>query len=380
MKELHIIFNIDYKDKNSQLNFFREGLLKQIRDNMIEVPSIDQFKTLVTNLNECNCFIWVHPSLASELVHEGYQSEIRTKVIPELVAMNIEHKEITRTSNIRSSENVYHVNKMLEIMNIMRSYTVSELKKKFDMKRDKEKIQLKKVLIVTATQIESITFFNVFENKRNKAKHKSINKITYWHFGAIGNSDILMIKQSDMGSSKVSGSALTIKEAIDSINPSYIIMVGIAYGLKKERQEIGQILVSRELENYESAKILKKEKISRGYKIPAGTILKDRFDNATLKYRATKVELGLIVSGDLLVDSEEFINELKNRYPEAIGGEMEGTGLQTSCHRENKEWILVKGICDWGYNKQHPNKDKDQELAIKNVCDFLIYTFKNFDL
>jgi len=384
MKDLHIIFNIDYKNKFSQLNFFRESILRQIRKDMIEIPTIEQFKTLISRLEECKCYIWVHPSYASELVQEGLPNDILNKVIPELDSMNLEYKRITRTNNIRSDDETYNVNQMPVVMKGMRYYHTSELRKMIAKKeemdlKDNIENQSKKVLIVTATQIEAKTFFSIFEKKRKKAVSNSIKNITYWNFGQIGNSSIFMIKQSDMGSLKVSGSMLTINEAIDTLNPDYIIMVGIAYGLKKDKQEIGQILISRELENYESAKILRKEKIPRAPKIPAGTLLKDRFDNASIKYKKSKVEMGFIVSGDSLVDSKEFVDELKDRYPEAIGGEMEGTGLQSSCEKQKKEWILIKGICDWGYNKQHPNKDKDQELAINNVCDFLIYTLKNFN-
>ncbi len=70
---------------------------------------------------------------------------------------------------------------------------------------------------------------------------------------------------------------------------------------------------------------------------------------------------------------------MKTRFPEAIGGEMEGTGLQSSCHRDKIEWILIKGICDWGYDKQSEDKQKNQELAINNVCAYLIYTLSNFE-
>jgi hypothetical protein len=27
------------------------------------------------------------------------------------------------------------------------------------------------------------------------------------------------------------------------------------------------------------------------------------------------------------------------------------------------EWIIVKGICDWGYKKDNPNKETDQKMA-----------------
>ena len=395
MKDLHLIFNIDYKNKNGQLNFFRESIVKHIRNIMIEIPTFDQFKTLISTLDECNCYIWVHPSLGSEIVSEGYESEIIFKVVPELDSMDLEYMMITRTSNISTSKSIIHVNEMTSFMKRMKSYSVSELKNKLKSKINKESLidkmhlqdplvdkddNIRKVLIVTATRTETDVFFETFRKKRKIAKPYSSDKITYWDFGVLGNCRILMVKQGDMGSIKPNGSFLVIKDAIDLLNPDYVIMVGIAFGLKRDKQVIGQVLISSELENYEFAKITETKTIQRGNKIPAGVVLINRFDNSSIIYKKVKSEIGFIISGDKLVDSKEFVTKLIDIYPDAIGGEMEGTGLQSTCYREKKEWILIKGICDWGYDKQNPDKEKHQEIAINNVCNYLIYTLKKFKL
>lgn len=57
---------------------------------------------------------------------------------------------------------------------------------------------------------------------------------------------------------------------------------------------------------------------------------------------------GQILSGEKLVDSMEFKQQLLKKYPEAIGGEMEGAGLYAAAERAKVEWIIVKAICDWG--------------------------------
>ena len=239
----------------------------------------------------------------------------------------------------------------------------------------------KKVLIVTATQIEATTFLNAMSNRGIIASHDEIGKIVYWNLGIVNNCELTMIK-TNMGSSGVSGSILSIKDAIDTLNPDFVIMVGIAFGLKKNKQTIGQILVSKELENYESAKITETKLIQRGDKIPSGITLYSRFDNSAFSYSGLgrPINFGFIISGDKLVDNKEFVEKLKISFPEAIGGEMEGTGLQSVCHREGKEWILIKGICDWGYNKQGRFKELNQKVAIDNVCDYLLYTLNQFNL
>jgi nucleoside phosphorylase len=238
----------------------------------------------------------------------------------------------------------------------------------------------KKVLIVTATSTEAKTVLQRLETKGKTPNPISVEKVTLWNFGVLGNCELNMLKLSEMGSSKPSGSALVIYDAIKLIRPDYVIMVGIAFGLKRKKQKIGDILVSRELQDYDSTKKTEEGTIQRGHKIPAGSTLLERFDNSALRFNGADVELGFIISGDTLADSKPFVDELIASFPEAIGGEMEGTGLQSSCHRDNTEWILIKGICDWGYDKQHADKEHDQKTAINNVCDYLIYTLSNFEL
>ena len=39
------------------------------------------------------------------------------------------------------------------------------------------------------------------------------------------------------------------------------------------------------------------------------------------------------------------------------------------------EWIIIKGICDWGYNKNNPNKENDQEMAANAAVDYCFHVF-----
>ncbi len=240
---------------------------------------------------------------------------------------------------------------------------------------------LKDVLIVVATDIEVTTVIERIFNNGEPAVIP-IDKTVLFDLGTIKNCNLKLLKLVDMGSKKVSGSTLSIYDAIKAFHFDYVIMLGIAYGLKKKNQQIGNILISRELEDFDSAKFTEKQVIHRGHRIPAGTTLLSRFDALrTLgSYKDTNIELGLFISGEILSDNEEFVKYLQAEYPDAIGAEMEGTGLQSSCHREGVEWILIKGICDWGYEKQAEDKEANQKIAISNVCDFVKMTFEKLGL
>ena len=232
----------------------------------------------------------------------------------------------------------------------------------------------KRVLIVTATSAEATLLLN---NLGNKAKHTEIDKIVYWNLGVVNNSELYMIKSS-MGSVGSSGSILSINVAIKNLSPNYVVMTGICFGLNEEKQSIGQILISNRVADYETAKIINNESIARGNIVPPSSSLLNRFINSSLQYSKNSIEDGLMLSGDKLVDSKPFIDKLKKQFTEAIGGEMEGRGLVASCANNGAEWILIKAISDWGYNKQNINKKLNQTKAIKNVLRFLFFTFENF--
>ncbi|MFA6150515.1 MAG: hypothetical protein WC716_04275 [Chitinophagaceae bacterium] len=238
----------------------------------------------------------------------------------------------------------------------------------------------KKVLVAATTLVEAKCFLKAMESIGYTHSIITINKLTFWNFGILNNIDIFMLKIPDMGSSSSSASTLVIHDAIPLLKPDYIIMLGIAFGLKKASQKLGDILVSKVLENYNSAKVTPQGIIQRGNKIPCGPTLLNRFDSSSVTYSKHTVDVGLFISGDLLVDNENLVIELKKSFPDAIGGEMEGTGLQAASNREGVEWIVIKGICDFGFDKQTPEKERDQVNAINNVCDYFIYTLQNYPI
>lgn len=61
---------------------------------------------------------------------------------------------------------------------------------------------------------------------------------------------------------------------------------------------------------------------------------------------------------------------LREEFPDAIGGEMEGSGAYEAATLDNKpDWIVVKAISDWGYEKTNAK----QPLAARNAAEFVIH-------
>lgn len=195
---------------------------------------------------------------------------------------------------------------------------------------------------------------------------------TYF-IGMFGAYNVIHV-QSDMGAMNRDAVMTTVDSAIKMWNPRGIIMVGVAWGMNREEQKIGDVLISKKILQYETAKISKGNTIPRGTDSEAGGILTNRFKSCMdWKYILENGELarkyiGTVLSGEKLLDDKEYRDKLHDSFPEAIGGEMEGAGLASVAMSNNLyEWIIVKGICDWGYDKQNKNKDKYQEIAMQSA-------------
>lgn len=236
------------------------------------------------------------------------------------------------------------------------------------------------ILLITVTTIEAQAVLRIFAQETGQAlQRRFIGDKTYFDLGLLNGARIMMV-QSEMGVIGPGGALLVIDEGIRVLSPSQVIMVGIAFGID-EKQQIGDILVSQQLLGYELQKIATDEKgqlkiIPRGDRPRASTKLLDRFSSAVVDWRGPKVEFGLILSGDKLIDNQNFRDQLCELAPEAIGGEMEGTGLYSAAQRRKVDWIIVKAICDWADGNKELGKSAHQQLAAENAVHFTLHVLK----
>jgi len=232
------------------------------------------------------------------------------------------------------------------------------------------------VLLVTATEVEADAVLSRFSG----ASRCFIGDKTYYDLGVISGAKIFMV-QSEMGTGGAGGSLLTVRESIQALSPSAIIMVGIAFGFSHGKQRIGDVLVSRQLLGYEVQRVGRSIDgrlliQPRGDRLSASVRLLDRFNSGSKDWPGQKVHFGLILSGDKLVDDLDFRDQLRQFEQEAIGGEMEGAGLSAAAQRFKIDWILVKAICDWADGKKSIQKKQRQQLAAQNAALFTIHVLK----
>lgn len=211
-----------------------------------------------------------------------------------------------------------------------------------------------KIGVLVATDVERMAILKKMRPPKGKRTVAQVffNQNTFY-VGRLGVNDIVVCMVA-MGSVGRDSSALVTAEFIDVWRLRAIVMAGIAFGKDPAKQNIGQVLISDRVISYEPQRVGEVENQNRGEVHSAGITMLNRFRNSagwSFQNPVGKecgLQFGPMLSGEKLVDNAEFKAQLFERYPSAIGGEMEGVGLASAATRKNCEWIVVKAICDWG--------------------------------
>jgi nucleoside phosphorylase len=273
-----------------------------------------------------------------------------------------------------SPKNSPEVSNGIELLGNIYDYIDNICSSCMDLKIEMNKLidTRKSIVILAVTDIEIKELLSAIKKHcpRIFVKEKFIEDLVCREL--IGCKLPVYVVQSQMGIAGTGSVINTAHKVQNNLNPERIIMGGIAFGSDEGKQEIGDILVSRQVWSYEPVKIESASEKSRGDKNPASSFLIQLFQLSASQYNEANIHFGLLASGEKLVNSKEFLNDLKIREPEIIGGEMEASGLVSVCIDKKIEWLVVKAICDWGYRKD----DNGQQLAAHNAFDFIMYTLK----
>lgn len=241
------------------------------------------------------------------------------------------------------------------------------------------------VLIVTATDTEftcSISLLNPID-EYERVKQIYLNNTTVY-FGLFGKYATAVVKTNSMGTIQRGGSTQTCSEVIEALKPKALFMVGIAFGKNDKKQSIGDILVSKSLCIYEPSRInpdggtehrgpVVESNLSLFNRCTQKTEHRFSFDDTS---KSVRVIGGPILTGEKLIDSEQYKTDLFAQYPNAIGGEMEGAGVYAACEIINTPWILIKSICDWADG----NKNKKHQKECAYIANTFLQSILSSDL
>lgn len=238
----------------------------------------------------------------------------------------------------------------------------------FDI-RMRELTATTKVLLLVATQVEQEQVTLAAREATGQAPEiLFLDHHVAFDLGVSGGARILLAR-CEAGSTAAAGAALTTQSLIDQLEPDYLILTGICFGLRRDPQKIGDILISSQLRLLDPKKIADVDgvrvEIQRGARPEASVTL------LNLTYAVSggpRTHYGTLLTSNTLVDSETERARLIADNPDAIGGEMEGAGFYAAASRYGSHWIVIKSICDWGAKKT----EKHQSTAARNAADYVI--------
>jgi tetratricopeptide (TPR) repeat protein len=247
-------------------------------------------------------------------------------------------------------------------------------------KKGDNAMQDQKILFITANKHERDAFLSLLKNKEI-VPYKYGMMITYGDFGNY--------RVAHCHSQQGTKAEAEIKKAIQFTDAQAVILVGIACGgIRTTKENIGDVLISKSIVDYDTHKVTDKKNEHRGDIFPAGDILFRAFTNGAYIWSAeTNIEhkAGQILSSAIHLNSilakEQIFSEFNN-YP--VGYEMEGASAVRACIDEHiTELIIIKGISDLGYDITADDNDNEktnyQKKASKNAVSLCHYVFSNSD-
>lgn len=229
-----------------------------------------------------------------------------------------------------------------------------------------------RILLMTVNPHESAAVLSAFKTLTGADPTVlHVGDRVYRDLGSLGGTRVFHAL-SEMGSHSLGAAMQAVDKAIRALKPTMVIAVGIAFGVDNTKQRIGDILVSRQLLLYELQRVGADQIVLRGDKPHASARLINLFEGAAqTSWQGQAVRVGLMLSGEKLIDNIDYRNTLKKLGVEVIGGEMEGAGVYVASHDHKVDWIVIKAICDWADGEKGKNKKARQVKAATSAAAFV---------
>lgn len=205
------------------------------------------------------------------------------------------------------------------------------------------------------------------------------------------------------------GAAGATADAIRVFRPQVLLLMGIAAGMRG-KIKIGEVVFSERVVGYESAALVAGPEGSQAlqprptmpepshrliqdvtFYNPQAERLNQRFDTiggsfpvapagqeeqyqkhvaASIGARSTT-----IASGEKLLRTPEFLRDIReHQHGRTDTGEMEAVGFAQTCNRERVDWLVIRGISDFGDEFKDDSFHRFASYAAATVLiDFLTY-------
>jgi nucleoside phosphorylase len=209
--------------------------------------------------------------------------------------------------------------------------------------------------------------------------------------GARCDYQVVVVCLSNMGRVQAT---VTASDAIRRWQPSYVLLVGIAGGLKSAGVDLGDILIAEQIADYESQKITNAGsqirwsahpvdqrllEFSRG--MAASVWQTDIRENRPEKVdQMPKRHQGTITTGDKVIAVTDMLESFKSQnWPKLIGVEMEAGGVVVSAHQSAHRpgFFMIRCVSDQAGNKASKKVKAWRPYACDVAAAFAVAMIRN---
>jgi nucleoside phosphorylase len=202
-----------------------------------------------------------------------------------------------------------------------------------------------------------------------------------------GKYHVAVTMLNDMGNVEA---AQHTTQAIHDLGPDYVLVVGIAGGVRG-KVRLGDVIVARQVIYYEQAKLTPAGLDARPSAYPADPTLLDRAQNymdlswrdlirasrpAKRGRKASQQEqsdtvFGVIATGEKVIADADVIAQLKRIHSKLVGVEMEAFGVAVAAanNRDRPRFMAIRGACDYADNTKD---DRWHRYAAESAAAFTI--------
>ena len=247
-------------------------------------------------------------------------------------------------------------------------------------------------VIVTALEKEAKAVVKLLKN--HDVKRYEERDIRTYHTGTIPIQNtkrayrVVVVLLPSMGEIPA---ATAITDAVTFWKPHFVFMVGIAGGIPQDDLDLGDVVVADQIIGYDYGKVTKKTIKPRERVYPASAFLLDRIRNFWDKKWAQQIQtprpqnasrpiskrfVGPIASGNKVIASTHFRNQLLSRWSKLVAVETESEGVYAAVFDRPQilGTLVVRGICDMADKRKG---DEWQEYAADAAATFLIHFLKS---
>lgn len=209
---------------------------------------------------------------------------------------------------------------------------------------------------------------NVIKEKMTDLKTIDVASVQLMK-GTLNEREVILLKS---GIGKVNA-AMATTILIERFQPTFVINTGSAGGLS-DQLEVGDIIIGEEIVQHDV------DVTAFDYAYGQVPQLPERFQaNKRLVKHVTEIigkhklrgKIGLITTSDTFMTDVTKINEVKERFPDALAAEMEGAAIAQVCYQYDIPFIVIRSLSDVAGKDSPVTFDEYLTVAAKNAATII---------